>query len=272
MNMRLPGLAAALLALLTVAIPTLSPAAENRQEAKLVLASKVLEELRNQPDQNVPAWLMQRAYGVAVIPDVIQGAFIFGGRHGTGALSVRDTAGRFSEPVFISLTGGSVGWQIGAQAADVVLIFATRRSVEYFEKGDFTLGGSAAVTAGPLGRQTEAAAGKDAEVYAYTRTRGLFAGVALDGTALTFDSKANRSFYGRETSTDEIAAGKVRSNSESARRFIAALTTLSGNGAPGGNAPAATPATSTAAPAANESGGARTFPLEDTNPGAEPPR
>ena len=125
---------------------------------------------------------MQRAYGVAVIPDVIKGAFMFGGRYGNGVLTVRDASGRFSSPIFITLAGGSVGWQLGATSTDVVLVFVTQRSVEHFARGKFTLGADASVAAGPVGRQTEAAAGINAEIYSYSRSRGLFAGVALDGT------------------------------------------------------------------------------------------
>ena len=107
----------------------------------------------------MPTWLLDRAYGVAVIPDVIKGAFVFGGRHGNGVMVARDKTGRFSNPVFVSLTGGSVGWQIGAQAIDIVLIFATQKSLENFGRGDFTLGLGASVAAGPVGRTGEAAAG-----------------------------------------------------------------------------------------------------------------
>ena len=181
--------------------------AQSREDARLITATQVLEELRATPDQNIPAWLFDRAYGVAVIPDVLKGAFVFGGRHGNGALVVRDSAGRFSNPVFISLTGGSVGWQIGAQAADIVLIFASRKSVDKFASGDFTLGLSASVAAGPVGRSGEAAAGVTSEIYSYSRARGLFAGVALDGTALVFDRSANHKFYGHDVTTDDILGG-----------------------------------------------------------------
>ena len=256
----------------------LSPAgavlAQNREDARLIMATQVLEELRATPDQNIPSWLLDRAYGVAVIPDVAKGAFVFGVRHGNGALVARDAAGRFSNPVFISLTGGSVGWQIGAQAADVVLIFATRRSLENFARGQFTLGASASVAAGPLGRSGEAAAGVEAEIYSYSRARGLFAGVALDGTALVFNRKANREFYGREVTTEDIFGGAAKTNAESARRFIAAIAAgLSPAAAAGANAspasasPVATPAAATPAPPAE---GAHSFPLADPQPGTEP--
>lgn len=270
----------ALLGLLSVLL--LSPAgaawAQNREDERLVTATQVLEELRATPDQHVPTWLLDRAYGVAVIPNVIKGAFIFGLRHGNGVLVSRDDAGRFSNPVFISLTGGSAGWQIGAQAADVVLVFATRRSLENFARGQFTLGASASVAAGPLGRTGEAAAGVQAEIYSYSRARGLFAGVALDGTALMFDRKANRNFYGHDVTADDIFLGTAKTDSESARRFIAAV--VAGMSPPGAAANAASPppvATPAAAPAATAASapappteGVHSFPLADPKPGSEP--
>jgi lipid-binding SYLF domain-containing protein len=248
-------------------------AAQTREDARLITATQVLDELRATPDQNIPTWLFDRAYGIAVIPDVIKGAFVFGGRHGNGVLSSRDANGRFSDPVFISLTGGSVGWQIGAQAADIVLVFASKRSLENFARGQFTLGASASVAAGPLGRSGEAAAGVEAEIYSYSRARGLFAGVALDGTVLAFDRKANRNFYGREVTTSQITGGEVKSNSETARRFIAAIVAgLTPGAGSGAAAQPAVPAIATPAPAAAPppAEGAKSFPLPDAKPGSEP--
>src|SRR5258706_14321044 len=105
--------------LLLAALPLLGLGdanAQTREDARLITAAQVLDEMRAQPDQNIPGWLMERAYGVAVIPDVIKGAVFFGGRHGNGVMSVRDSTGKFSDPVFLSLTGGSWGLQVGAQA------------------------------------------------------------------------------------------------------------------------------------------------------------
>ncbi len=266
--------------LLLALLPPAAALTQSREDARLITATQVLEELHAQADQNIPAWLLDRAYGVAVIPDVIKGAFIFGGRHGNGALVARDSAGRFSNPVFISLTGGSWGFQIGAQSTDIVLIFASRKSVEKFASGDFTLGVGGSVAAGPLGRSGEAAAGITSEVYSYSRNRGLFAGVQLDGTALTFDRKANQNFYGRDVTTDDILGGHVTTNSESARRFIAAIvadmSAAGASGTSGGSAAAhGAPAVATPAPAAAPASpppaeGAKSYPLADPKPGSEP--
>jgi lipid-binding SYLF domain-containing protein len=247
----------------------------SREEATLITATQVLEELAATPDQKVPDWLMQRAYGVAVVPEVIKGAFFFGGRYGNGVLTVRDaTSGQFSNPVFIRLGGGSFGAQIGATSTDVVLVFVTPRSVENFAHGKFTLGADVSVAAGPVGRQTEAAAGKAAEIYSYSRSRGLFAGVALDGTVIAFDRSGNRSFYGDEdVTTSMITRNKVTTHSESARRFVAAVT--SGANGAGSSAPAPAPAASAPPPPAvppgqPASGDVHTFPMEDPHPGGEP--
>jgi lipid-binding SYLF domain-containing protein len=265
---------AATLVLAAVAAAPAQAAGAGREEARLITAATVLEEFRAEPDRGLPTWLLERAYGVAVIPEVIKGAFIFGGRYGNGVMTIRDASGRFGDPIFISLTGGSFGWQIGAQSTDVVLVFATQRSVDEFGRGAFTLGGSASVAAGPVGRAGEAAAGVSAEVYSYSRTRGLFAGVALDGTMIKFDSRANRRFYNAyDVSTAKITSGQVHKDSESVRRFLAAVATSAN--VPGAPAPA-TPARpvaqpgAAAAPAAPAASGAQTYPMEDPHPGAEP--
>jgi lipid-binding SYLF domain-containing protein len=269
-------LRASLFVLLSMLLPAGKALAQSREDARLITATQVLEELRSTPDQNIPTWLLDRAYGVAVIPDVLKAAWVFGGRHGNGAFVARDSSGRFSNPVFISITGGSFGFQFGAQSADIVLIFASRKSVDQFASGDFTLGLTASAAAGPVGRSGEAAAGITSEIYSYARARGLFAGVALDGTALVFDRKANHNFYGHDVTTDDILGGHVTTNAESARRFIAAIVagmspataTGASPGATPSPTPVATPApTVTPAPAAP---GAQSFPMADPKPGSEP--
>lgn len=249
--------------------------AQAREEASLLVAAEVLDELGKVRDQAIPERLLQRAYAVAVIPKVTKVAFFLGGRRGSGAMVVRDAQGRFSNPVFINLTGGSFGLQFGAQEADVVLVFTTRRGVEGIADGKLTLGAGASVAAGPVGRQADAAAGFNAEVYSYARTRGLFAGIALDGTALTIDNRGNRRFYGRSTLlASDIINGSVTKDSESVRRFLGAVAASTGEAAATGStapaAPASSGSTGPAAPAPEP--GVQTFPMEDPAPGGEPPR
>jgi len=252
-----------------------------RQQGKLLVAAQVLDELRATRDQFIPDRLLERAYGIAVVPDVTKVAFVAGGRRGKGVLVVRDKDGRFTNPIFINITGGSFGWQAGVQSTDIVLVFTTREGIEGITDGKMTLGADASVAAGPVGRQASAAtdASFTAEVYSYSRNRGLFAGVALDGSALTIDKTSNREFYDKTSVTaTDIINGTVHTDSESARKFLTAVNASTGthtqaqapapgrtdSGNPNNTAPASTPAT------APQSGGAKTFPMEDPQPGQEP--
>ena len=249
-----------------------------REEARLIEASGVLEELRNVRDQYIPERLLARAYGIAVIPNVIKVAAVVGGRRGSGAMVVRDANGRFSQPIMISLTGGNVGWQIGVQSTDIVLVFTTRKSIEGIADGKLTLGGDASVAAGPVGRAASAATDQNftAEVYSYSRNRGLFAGVSIDGSVLAIDTKSNTRLYGRRAPAEDIIAGKVTTNAESAQRFARAIATSTASTAPMTSPSSATTSPdNSAAPPAPAAGpapsGAQTFPMEDKAPGSEPP-
>lgn len=211
---------AALLGLFT----SQAKAAVSEEVKKADAATEVLKEISSIPEKAMPPALLEGAYGVAVLPGVIKFGFIAGGRYGKGVLVVRKNGG-WSDPAFVTITGGSVGYQIGAESTDVILVFKTKKGIEGITKGKFTLGADAAVAAGPVGRQAEAATDIQlkAEVYSYSRSRGLFAGVALVGSALEIDNKANTSFYGRALTPDEIFSGSVQAP-PSAERFKAELT------------------------------------------------
>ena len=172
--------------------------AQIKEGAVVDESTGVLEEIMATPEKGIPASLLANAQGIAIVPSVVKGGLGIGVRFGRGILLVRDETGKWGPPSFISLTGGSFGWQIGVQATDVILVFKNRKSVQTLLSGKLTLGADAAVTAGPVGRQ--AAAGADvtlrSAVYSYSRSRGLFLGLALDGTALLVDSKANAAYYG----------------------------------------------------------------------------
>ena len=249
--------------------------AQAREQGRLLIASEVLEEIRNSRDQAIPERLLQRAYAIAVIPDLTKVAFFAGGRRGHGVLVVRDKQGRFSNPVLITLTGGSFGWQWGVQSTDIVLVFTTAKGVEGITGGKVTLGADASVAAGPVGRQAEAATDATfrSEVYSYSRSRGVFAGIALDGSALTIDDKADAAFYKRPgIMASDILAGNVTTSDESARRFLAAVTSSVGaqrttlqRSASAAPAPAAPKPQAKPAPAS-----AKSFPLSDSKPGEEP--
>jgi lipid-binding SYLF domain-containing protein len=266
----------ALLALILLALPVSPVQAQARQEAQVIVSTQVLEELRGRPDQFIPDRLLERAYGIAVIPDVKKAAFIIGGRLGRGVLVVRDANGRFSNPAFVTLGGASVGWQAGGQETDVVLVFTTRAGIEGIADGKLTLGADASVAAGPVGRTASLATDPtfSAEIYSYSRSRGLFAGVALDGTVLAINRDANNRYYGRRVAPADIFSGAVRKDSESVRRLLAtiATSTLPGRSAADPQSTATpAPAAPTAAPAATGPD-AQAFPMEDATPGQEPPK
>jgi lipid-binding SYLF domain-containing protein len=260
-------------AIATLTIATLSVAAE-RQDARLLTATQVVDELARIPDQNIPAWLLERSYAVAVVPDVIKVGLGIGGRRGKGALVVRKDNGEWSNPVFVNLTGGSFGFQVGVQSTDVVLVFTSRQSIEGIVGGKVTLGADASVAAGPVGRQSSAATdiGLTAQVYSYSRASGLFAGVALDGSALTIDHRSNEAFYGRSgVLASEIIRTDAASAPAAAHNFVAALQ----RSTTGTTAAAPRPAPSGAAqPAPQQStpGALTTYPMEDPTPGQEPPQ
>jgi lipid-binding SYLF domain-containing protein len=260
--------------------------ASAREEARLIEASGVLEELFAQKDTAIPERLMARAYGIVIVPNVVKVAAVVGGRRGSGAMVVRDANGKFSDPIMVSLTGGNVGWQVGVQSTDIVLVFTTAKGIRGITDGKLTLGADASAAAGPVGRA--ASAGTDptfsAEVYSYSRNRGLFAGVSLDGSVLSIDDKSNKGLYGKSVSADEIIAGKATTDLDAARRFeraILASTAGRGPAAPASasNAKSAPDPTiqGAADPGTNNAGatppaGATTFPMEDAQPGSEPPR
>lgn len=175
-------------------------------------AVQVLDKIEQSPDRGIPQDLLRNAKAVAVVPDLVKAGFIFGGRHGNGLISVRQDDGSWSNPVFIDVTGGSVGFQAGVSSTDVILVFRTQRGVDRIVDGKFTLGANAAVAAGPVGRNAQAStdAQLKAEIYSYSRSRGLFAGVALDGTAITVDYDDNEAVYGHGITPRRIFEGGVK--------------------------------------------------------------
>jgi lipid-binding SYLF domain-containing protein len=177
------------------------PAGAQRAEARRVQdAADVFRAIMSVPEHEVPSALMRQVQGIAILPGVHKVGFIIGGQRGKGVLVVRGEDGTWSRPLFLTLTSGSVGWQIGIQSADIVLFFRTRDSVDRVLSGRYTLGVDASVAAGSVGRDAAAVTDKDlkAEIYSYARTRGIFAGLALQGAALDVDDEANALYYGKD--------------------------------------------------------------------------
>ena len=270
------------LAGVTLALGAMGAHAQAREEGKLLLASQVLEELRDAGDRSIPNWLLERAYGIAVIPDLTKIAFFAGGRRGNGVLVYRDKDGRFTNPIFVTLTGGSFGFQWGVQSTDIVLVFTTRKSIEGITGGKVTLGGDASVSAGPVGRESSAATDLTfkSEVYSYSRSRGVFAGLAIDGSVVSIDDDENEAFYRKKNvSAGDIVNGAVTTNDDAARRFMTAVTNSTNGGrqqsASAAPAPSSAPVPDQPAPAPQppsplNSSGAQSFPMEDSHPGQEP--
>jgi lipid-binding SYLF domain-containing protein len=164
-------------------------------------ADMVLAEIMAIPARQIPEHLLAEAQGVAIIPDVIKIGFIAGARRGHGVVLVRDSDGEWSLPQFVTLTGGSVGWQAGVQGSDVVLVFTTKKGVEGLMQGKFTLGADIAAAAGPVGRNAAAATDErfKAEILSYSRSRGLFLGASIDGSVLEIDHASHVAFYGSQS-------------------------------------------------------------------------
>jgi len=167
------------------------------EELTVQAASMVFDEMMSTSLMRIPQALLSEAYGIAIVPNVIKGGFVVGARYGKGLLLVRDEQSNWQAPVFVSLTGGNIGWQIGVQSTDVVLVFATRKSVQGLLSGTFTIGADAAVAAGPVGRKAAVATNGQlkAEIYSYSRSRGVFVGVSIDGSAIRVDRVATAEFY-----------------------------------------------------------------------------
>jgi lipid-binding SYLF domain-containing protein len=207
----------ALLACAAVTAVAQPPADRQLQEA-----SELSRAFTDAGDDSIPTELLERALGIAVIPDVFRGGFILGARRGRGVLSLRMPDGSWSNPAFVTLTGGSIGWQIGAESTDIVLIFANENAVKNIASGKFTLGGEASAVAGPLRRQASSTMTFRAEVYGYLRSRGLYAGAAFQGARLKIDQDFGAAVYASHTGAQPLGP-QNQSTPAAARQFLLAL-------------------------------------------------
>jgi lipid-binding SYLF domain-containing protein len=204
----IPPLLAASAAVLWLTQPAAAADPENELE-RLAKASETLTELVQTPDDRIPEHILKRAEAIVVIPNLIKGAFVVGAEKGKGVMSIRDgKTGGWSAPSFVAITGGSVGWQIGVQSVDLVLLVMNKDGVDDLLSSEFKLGGEGSVAAGPVGRTAQAAtdATMGAKILAYSRAKGVFAGLSLQGSSLRDDKDANEDVYGREYSAREVFA------------------------------------------------------------------
>ncbi|MBS0211448.1 MAG: lipid-binding SYLF domain-containing protein [Planctomycetes bacterium] len=175
-----------------------APVVHADPEQTVLSADQVLQEVMAIPAKQIPESLITQAQGIVIVPDVLKIGFVAGVRRGQGVVMVKDKDGEWTLPQFITLTGGSVGWQAGVQGSDVILVFMTQKSVEGLLRGKVTIGADAAASAGPVGRNAAAAtdARLKAEILSYSRSRGLFAGLAIDGSVIEVDQTSPLAYYG----------------------------------------------------------------------------
>ena len=207
--MRRPPFSGLVLALaLAAAAPVFAGPVEDERARN---ALRVLGEIQKIPESAIPEKLLDEARAIVIVPDALKIGLVVGGRRGHGLLSVKNADGTWSAPSFVKLTGGSIGFQAGLQSADIVLVFRSDRGLDSIVNGKVTLGADAAVAAGPVGRSAATATDGQlkAEIWSWSRARGLFAGVALDGAVLSIDDAANEAAYGRDTTPRMIFEGRA---------------------------------------------------------------
>ncbi len=218
----------ACLFVLTLLVPARRVSAQFLEEGTVQSAAAVLNETMATPLSRIPQAMLADAHGVAIIPNVIKGSFVVGARHGRGVLFVREADGIWHAPVFITLTGGNIGWQLGVQSSDIILVLKTRNSVQGILSGKLTIGADAAAAAGPLGRQGAIATDSQlrAEIYSYSRSRGLFAGVSIDGSVVKIDRLATGAYY------RSAGPGQPAIVPPSAQALTQTIAAYAGNSAP----------------------------------------
>lgn len=204
---RLPRLAVLMISLSLATAAMAGPQEDERARQ----AVRVLTDIQQIPEAGIPDKLLDEARGIVVVPDALKVGLVLGGRRGHGLLSVKNPDGTWSAPSFVKLTGGSIGFQAGVQSADIVLVFRSDRGLDSIVNGKVTLGADAGVAAGPVGRNASTATDGQlkAEIWSWSRARGLFAGIALDGAVLSIDDQANEAVYGRDTTPRMIFEGRA---------------------------------------------------------------
>jgi len=207
-----------------MAAGTMSAAAQDkdhqRLDERLASAALVIREVMATPDRGIPESILAGAKCVVVVPKYKKGAFVVGAQYGQGVATCRTGRG-WSAPVFVRLEGGSFGWQIGGQSTDLILVAMNDHGLEHMLGSKFKLGGDAAATAGPVGRNAQAAtdASMHAEFLTYSRSQGLFAGIDLDGTVLSQNADDTRTEYGANVSYNTVLHGDV-GTLPNAQRFV----------------------------------------------------
>ena len=222
------------LAFVTLSFLALAPPAraQSDQADRIRESRTVFDEIMNAPDKAIPGSVLDRAEAIAIFPSTLKGGFIVGGHRGRGVLSVRNREdATWSPPAFLSLTGASFGAQIGGQAVDIVLVIMNRRGVENLLRNQFKIGGDASAAVGPVGRTAEASTDIQlrAEILSYSRARGLFAGVSVNGSSIREDRDANEAFYGQPFRTRQVVLDGQAKTPQSADAVEQWIGTLKGH-------------------------------------------
>jgi lipid-binding SYLF domain-containing protein len=217
---------------LTFVLPALASDRES-DIARVEKATRVFREIMATPDKAIPRDLLEKAKCIVIIPGEEKAAFIFGGNYGKGVAACR-TASGWSAPMFVAVGGGSFGFQIGASFTDVVMLLMNDHALHSLLGDKFKVGADLTVAAGPVGRQTSANTDikLDAEILSYSRSKGVFAGISLDGAVVHADRSGDQAVYGRDVSHEQILGGRV-TIPESGRRLIEELGSYSTNGGSG---------------------------------------
>jgi len=202
-----------------------------KESDRITAAITVLDEVMSARDSSMPGSILEKAEAIAVFPSLVKAGFVVGGSRGHGIISVRDRkSGTWSSPGFLTITGGSIGFQIGVQEVDLVLVVQNRRGLEQLLKNQFKVGADASVAAGPVGRDASASTDIQmrAQILSYSRTRGVFAGVTLNGSTIRQDRDANERFYGIAYRTTQIVTQHLGGSPEPAGQWRAAVAKYAG--------------------------------------------
>ena len=215
----------AMFVLAMLSLGTLCWAGSAREDAteRLDNAKQVVHEIMGMPDKGIPEEVLEHAKCIAVVPHMVKGGFVFGGKGGKGVATCR-TADSWSAPAFITISGGSWGLQIGVEAVDVVLIIQNEKGMQKLLESNFQIGADASAAAGPVGRHAEAGTDwkMDTEILTYSRAKGAFAGLTLEGASIRQDNDSRHAMYGRNVTTRALLLGKVAAPA-AAQPFLAEI-------------------------------------------------
>jgi lipid-binding SYLF domain-containing protein len=211
-------------ALLSLFFVLTSATDAGKENERITKSTSVLHDFAKMKE-SIPATLINQSQAVIIIPDMINAGLAIGGKRGKGVAMVKLGPGKWSNPVFVTFTGGSFGLQAGVQSVDLVLVFKHSTTLTKAKSGDFTIGGDISAAAGPVGRSSTASTDVklDAEVYSYSRSKGLFAGLSVNGSNISIDKSANANFYGPNASDSKMVFATEKSPSENVTGLKMAL-------------------------------------------------